>query len=99
MKRLIPIALAAATVMVPGIISAADVEAGKAKAAACAGCHVAGNPLAQVLEGMPERYLIKATKAYATGERNDLSMKAFVSTLSDEDIANLSAYYASQPCK
>lgn len=99
MKQLIKITLASGLLIVTGTAVAADAEAGKAKAAACSGCHLPGNPMAPVLDGMPEQYLIKATRAYANGERNDASMKAFVSALSDADVENLAAFYATQKCK
>lgn len=78
---------------------AADVEAGKAKSALCAACHgpagISNNPLWPNLAGQKEAYLVKQIKAFKNGERKDPSMAPMVATLSDEDIANLAAYYAS----
>jgi len=99
MKRMIVVTLILSLLTVTGTAVAADAEAGKAKAAACSGCHLTGNPVVPVLEGMPEQYFIKATKAYMSGERNDASMKAMVINLSDGDIEDLAAFYATQPCK
>lgn len=99
MKRMIVVTLVLGLLTVTGTAVAADAEAGKAKAAACSGCHLTGNPVAPVLDGMPEQYLIKATKAYVSGERNDASMKAMVINLSDGDIEDLAAFYATQTCK
>lgn len=99
MKQLIKITLASGLLMVAGTAVAADAEAGKAKAAACSGCHLPGNPMAPVLDGMPEQYLVKATRAYVNGARNDASMKAFVTALSDADVEDIAAFYATQKCK
>jgi cytochrome c553 len=80
--------------------TAGDIEAGKAKSAICASCHgPAGhsvNPLWPNLAGQKEQYLIKQIKAFRDGTRKDPMMAPMVAALSDEDIANLAAYYASQ---
>ncbi len=79
---------------------AGDAAAGKTKAAACNGCHMPGNPAAPAMAGMPEQYLVEATKAYKSGARNHAQMAAFVGGLSDADIADIAAYYAAEnPCK
>jgi cytochrome c553 len=78
--------------------AAGDVQAGKAKAAACAGCHgadgkgVAPNP---VLAGKKEDQIIQALKDYKSGKRDNAVMKGMASSLSDQDIANVAAYFAS----
>ncbi len=83
-----------------GQVTAGDAAAGKTKAAACNGCHMPGNPAAPALAGMPEQYLIEATKAYKTGARDHAQMKALVAGLSDADIQDVAAYYAAEsPCK
>lgn len=78
---------------------AADPEAGKAKAAVCAGCHgqdgVATNPAYPNLAGQNAPYLVAAIKAYQDGTRNNPAMKAMVQALSAEDIENIAAYYQS----
>ena len=79
---------------------AADAEAGKAKSALCASCHgPAGNsinPLWPNLAGQKEQYLAKQIKAFRDGTRKDAMMAPMVAALSDDDIANLAAYYAAQ---
>ena len=78
--------------------AAGDPQAGKAKAAPCAPCHgangqgVAPNP---PLAGMAEDKFIEAMKDYKSGKRPNPVMKAFATPLSDQDFANLAAYYAS----
>ena len=80
-----------------------DPEAGKSKSATCAGCHGPdGNspsPMYPKIAGQHEQYLVKSIKAYKTGDRKDATMKAMTAALSDQDIENLAAYYASQSCK
>ena len=85
------------------IALAGDAAAGKTRSATCTGCHGAtGNsnvPMYPNLAGQKEAYLVKAIKAYKTGERPDPTMKAMVATLSDADIENLAAYYSAQSCQ
>ena len=79
---------------------AGDVAAGKAKAAICAACHGANgismNPMWPNLAGQKEQYLVKQIKAFRDGTRTDVTMAPMVAALSDEDIANLAAYFAAQ---
>ncbi len=79
--------------------NAADVDAGKAKAVVCAACHgingIATNPMWPNLAGQNEIYLLKQIKAFRDGERKDPSMSPMVAGLSDDDAANLAAYFAS----
>lgn len=80
---------------------ARDIAAGAAKAAeVCASCHGKdGNndaPDFPKLAGQYEDYLVKALRDYKSGERNNAIMKGFSAALTDRDIRNLAAYYASQ---
>lgn len=78
--------------------AAGDVQAGKTSAAACAGCHgadghgVAPNP---ALAGKKEDQIIQALKDYKSGKRDNPIMKGMASALSDQEIANVAAYFAS----
>ncbi|MCZ8487408.1 cytochrome c [Vibrio lentus] len=81
---------------------AGDVAAGQAKAAICAACHgadgIAMIPGYPNLKGQNEQYIVSSINAYKTKQRNGglaAVMRAQASMLSDEDIANLAAYYAS----
>ncbi|HEY0179605.1 MAG TPA: cytochrome c [Dokdonella sp.] len=104
MKRLIvslsitTLALAAGTASAKG-----DIEAGKAKAVVCQACHGAdGNavdPQYPRLAGQYHDYLERALHEYKTGERKNPIMAGFVTTLSDQDIENLAAYFSSLPSK
>lgn len=79
---------------------AADIDAGKAKSVTCVACHgpagVSVNPLWPNLAGQHEAYLAKQIKAFRDGVRNDPLMTPMVAALTDDDIANLAAYYAAQ---
>ncbi len=78
---------------------AGDAAAGKAKSAACAACHgVKGKssmPTNPHLAGQQEMYLVKAIKDYRDGKRKDPMMSTMAAKLSDADIADLAAFYAS----
>ncbi|TDF36555.1 cytochrome c [Alteromonadaceae bacterium M269] len=78
---------------------AADIAAGKSSSVACAACH-GGNGISVIpnypnLAGQKELYLVSAIKAYRDGGRQNPIMTQMASNLSDEDIANLAAYFSS----
>jgi cytochrome c553 len=84
------------------VFAGGDRNAGAQKAASCAACHGAEGkaavPLYPNLAGQNADYLNHALQAYKKGERNGGQaevMKAFVAGLSDEDMADLAAYYHS----
>lgn len=99
MKNLLISLIVSAGLM--SVAHAGDVEAGKAKSATCGACHGAdGNSLAPTfpkIAGQGERYLIKQITDIRDGKRPVPEMTAFVAGLTDEDIADLSAYFAAQP--
>lgn len=80
-----------------------DALAGSKKNALCIGCHgIKGFHTAfpethkvPKLSGQSAGYLAAALHAYRSGERKHPSMRAIASTLSDQDIADLCAYYES----
>ena len=78
-----------------------DVDAGRDKAALCAACHgpngISSNPLWPNLAGQHEAYLQKQIRDFRDGVREDISMQPFVAQLSEQDIADLAAFYASLP--
>lgn len=79
--------------------SAADVAAGKAKAVLCAACHgpegKASVPVYPNLAGQNAPYLVKQLKAFKEGQRKDPMMAPFMAALTEADMENLAAYYAS----
>ena len=99
MKRmLMTVAACALLGFVVSAQAAGDAQAGKAKAGACAGCHGANgeginpNP---ALAGKSESEIVQALTEYKSGKRANPIMKTFASPLSDEDMANVAAYFAS----
>lgn len=81
--------------------AAGDAKAGATKAAVCAACHgpqgISVNPLWPNLAGQQEVYLDKQIKAFRDGSRVEPTMQPFVQNLSDQDVADLAAYYANLP--
>ena len=80
---------------------AADVEAGKALAEGCAGCHgadgVSQTALTPSLAGEPDEYVQWQLVYFRAGGRKSEVMMPIAQALSNEDIRNLGAYYASLP--
>ncbi|MCV6637651.1 c-type cytochrome [Candidatus Albibeggiatoa sp. nov. NOAA] len=79
-----------------------DAEAGKAKSMVCASCHGAdGNtalmPEYPKLGGQHASYIGDQLHQFKSGVRNNAIMLGQVAALSDQDMADLAAYYASQP--
>lgn len=80
-----------------------DSKAGEKKIAMCVGCHgIVGYQASfpQVhkvpkISGQGEKYIVAALHAYKKGERKHPTMKGISDSLSDQDIADLAAYYAS----
>lgn len=98
-------ALAAALAAAPAAMAqsaAGNAEAGKKKTAMCAGCHgIPGYKTAYpvvyhvpMLGGQTSAYLVNALRAYKTGERSHPSMQGIAKGLSDQDMADLAAYYS-----
>ena len=79
-----------------------DAAAGKNKTAMCAGCHgITGFRTAYPetyhvpkLGGQNAGYIVSALKAYKAGERQHPTMKAIAASLSEQDMADLAAYYS-----
>jgi cytochrome c553 len=82
----------------PAAALAADPATGRKKAGRCAACHgldgIAKIPNAPHIGGESEFYLIKQLNAFRAGERKDPQMSLMAKNLSDEDIADLAAYYS-----
>jgi cytochrome c553 len=76
---------------------------GKQKAAPCAACHGDGNKTLNdtypKLAGQYPEYLSKALHEYKNGKRKNAIMGAQAAALSDQDIADLSAYFGAQPAQ
>lgn len=99
MKKLL-IATIATLAAVSHVHAAADIEAGKTKSAMCAACHGQdGNspaPNFPKLAGQHADYLAKQLKEFKSGERVDATMNGMAAALSEQDMADIAAFYASQ---
>lgn len=97
-KILTPLAIAALCLS-SSVAMAGDAAAGKAKSATCVACHgangISTNDLWPNLAGQKEAYLVKQIKAFRDGQRSDPMMAPMVASLSDADIEDLAAYFAS----
>ena len=82
----------------------ADLVKGQAIATqVCAACHTAdgsrGSPANPILAGQHPEYLVKQLQEFKSGKRKNASMAGFAGTLSDDDMRNVAASYASKPAK
>ncbi len=97
------LATIALTALSASAVNAADVEAGRQKSASCAGCHgVDGNspsPANPSVAGQKEQYLVTTMLDYKNGKRQHTLMQAVLTPLSEADIKDIAAFYASQKCK
>jgi len=79
-----------------------DVKAGESKNAMCIGCHGIKGYQASfpevykvpMISGQSAKYIAAALNAYKKGERKHPSMRGIAESLSDQDVADLSAYYS-----
>jgi cytochrome c553 len=93
--------LAAPLVMAQGA-PAGDAAKGREKTQMCQGCHgiegwrTAFPEVYRVpkISGQHEAYLVKALQQYKSGERSHPSMRGIAASLSDQDMADLAAYFA-----
>ena len=80
--------------------AAGDATAGKTKSAMCAACHgTDGNspvPNFPKLAGQHPDYIIKQLKEFKGGERTDATMNGMAAALSEQDMADIAAFYATQ---
>lgn len=101
----VPVALAAALVLLAPQAAAqgvkGDPKAAEAKIGACIGCHAipgykASFPMVYsvpMIHGQSPKYIENALTAYRSGDRAHPTMRAIAGSLSDQDIADLAAYY------
>jgi cytochrome c553 len=86
----------------PAVAADGDPEAGKQKTTMCEGCHgIAGYRTAYPvvftvpkLGGQDAAYIVKALQDYRSGARKHPSMNGIAASLSDQDMADLAAYYS-----
>jgi len=100
MKWMMSLPLIAAATMVCAPVMAQDAKAGRAKASQqCAVCHgangISQHPEAPNLAGQIEMYVAKSLEEFRSGKRSNEMMTVVAKELTDADIANLAAWYAS----
>jgi cytochrome c553 len=82
-------------------------DAGRNKSSMCVGCHnIPGYKTAfpsvysvPKLDGQHGAYIVKALRAYKSGERTHPSMRGIAAGLSDQDMADLAAFYSTAPAQ
>ncbi|MEX1167427.1 MAG: c-type cytochrome [Hydrogenophaga sp.] len=94
--------VAAASAQAQGV--AGDVQAGKKKAEMCIGCH--GIPGYQnsfpeihkvpMISGQTDKYMVASLIAYKKGDRKYSTMRGIAGSLTEQDMADLAAFYASE---
>ncbi len=79
---------------------AADLEAGEKRAATCFSCHgadgISSNPKYPSLAGQSLEYLMKQLNAFRGGDRADPIMTPMANLMSDTDVENVAAFFASK---
>lgn len=69
----------------------------------CGACHTAdgsrGAPANPILQGQHAAYLVKQLREFKEGKRKNAVMNGFAATLSDDDMRNVAAFYASKKAK
>ena len=99
-KLVAALSLVAALGWTSSALAAGSKEAGQAKAATCSACHgMDGNSLNPEwpnLAGQHEVYIVKQLKAFHAGQRQNVLMSPMAAILTEEDMADLAAYFSSQ---
>ena len=102
MKFRIKLAAAGAVLSLLSVSAAGapDLQAGAAKAETCMACHGAGGisqtPETPSLAGQPEGFLQWQLVYFRSGTRKSAVMQPMAASLKDDDIRNVSAYFAAQ---
>ena len=81
----------------------ADPAKGALAAASCQACHTAdgsrGSPANPILQGQHPEYILKQLAEFKSGKRKNAIMMGMAATLSDDDMKQVAAYYASKSAK
>lgn len=105
MKKLLAfLALASVANFAPAAEVVGNPKAAQNKVSMCIGCH--GIPgykatfpevySVPMIGGQSEKYIAAALNAYKKGERNNPTMRGIAASLSDQDMADVAAYYSQQ---
>jgi cytochrome c553 len=104
MKKLLSLLIALAATGLSFSAQAQDAKAGEKKAAMCIGCH--GIPGYQasfpeiykvpMIAGQGAKYIVSSLSAYKKGDRKHPTMRAVAASLTDQDMADLAAFYETE---
>ena len=87
----------------PAAAPAPDLAKGQATAQTCVACHSAdgsrGSPANPILAGQHPEYLVKQLQEFKSGKRKNAIMAGFAGMLSEDDMRNVAAFYASKTAK
>lgn len=97
-RGLIIILTGMAVLLIPSLcVAQGDSQAGKSKARACQVCHGKGgkskNPTYPRLAGQHAKYIVKQLKAFKAGVRKDPIMNGMASTLNEQDMEDVAAFF------
>jgi cytochrome c553 len=91
---------AAIFLILPTLTQAADIEAGRVRAQTCIACHGSGgnslNPDTPSLANQPEQALATMLYLFREGNRKNILMSPMAANLSNTEMNNLAAYFASE---
>ena len=104
MKKLLSLLIALAATGLSFSAQAQDAKAGEKKAVMCIGCHgIVGYQASfpeifkvPMIAGQGSKYIVSALTAYRKGDRKHPTMRSVAASLSDQDMADLAAYYEQQ---
>ena len=104
MKHLVRLLIALAAVGLSLNASAQNAQAGEKKAAMCIGCHGIPDYKASfpevyrvpMIAGQGAKYIVSALGQYKKGDRKHPTMRAIAASLSEQDMADLAAFYAAE---
>jgi cytochrome c553 len=100
MKKIIFSLLLGASMFNTAVAVEGDAAAGKTKSAMCGACHgatgVNPNPTYPDLAGQHAAYIAKQLADFKSGARTDMMMAPMAASLSEQDMADLGAFFASQ---
>lgn len=101
--RLMMLAVSLASLTTATSYAAGNAEAGQSKAFTCMGCHGVASytnvyPTYHVpkIGGQHAQYIVAALQGYKSGQRSHGTMQAQVSNLSEQDMEDIAAYFASR---
>jgi cytochrome c553 len=104
MKKILIASLTLAAALMAPAVQAQDAKAGAKKAAMCMGCHSIPGYQASfpevhkvpMISGQNPKYITAALAAYKKGDRKHPTMRGIAASLSDQDMADVAAFYADQ---